>query len=233
MFDHRIIGALGIACALAFGVTTQASATPILGIELIEAGYASWSTTSTVNPLMAVVHNFGTFKTNVEINTLTTNPLSIDLSSTDVSTSTAGTLTIVASATGLTSPLGLNAFFSQFSGNYNDGVTSATLQTYISNSNIMFSTDTLLNSLSAPSSHFATSASNSTTTTDPFAITEVITITTSGKATINFDGSISAAHEVAAAPEIDAGSGAAAIALLIGVLGLVGDRRRRPEAIAA
>jgi hypothetical protein len=233
LFDHRFIGALGIACALAFGVTTPASATPILGIELIEAGYASWSTTSSANPLMAVVKNFGTFKTNVEVNTLTTNPLSIDLSSTDVSTSTAGTLTIIASATGLTTPLGLNAFFSQFSGNYNDGVISATLQTYISNSNIMLSTGTLLNSLSAAGSHFATSGSNSTTTTDPFAITEVITIKTSGKGTITFDGSISAAHEVTAAPEIDAGSGAAAIALLLGVLGLVGERRRRPEAIAA
>src|SRR5713101_8860262 len=149
MFDHRVIGALGIAAALALGVTTQASATPILGIELIEAGYASWSTTSTVNPLMAVVHNFGTFKTNVEINTLTTNPLSIDLSSTDVSTSTAGTLTIIASATGLTSPIGLTGFLSKFTGGFNSGVISTTLQTYISNSNTMFGTDTLLNTLSA------------------------------------------------------------------------------------
>src|SRR6266849_6225420 len=226
MFDRRVIGALGIAAALALGVTTQASATPILGIELIEAGYASWSTTSTVNPLMAVVHNFGTFKTNVEINTLTTNPLSIDLSSTDVSTSTAGTLTIIASATGLTSPLGLNSFLSQLTGNFNNGVTSTTLETYISNSNTMFGTDTLLNSLSASSSPFATFGSNSTVTTDPFSITEVITVTTTGKATINFDGSI------AVAPEIDARSGAAAIALLLGVLGLAGERRRRPVVTA-
>jgi len=232
MFDRRITGALGIACGLALGVATQASANPMLGIELMETGYTPWLTASSADPLTAVVKNFGTFKTNLEVNSLVTNPLSIDLKSTDVSTDAAGTLTIIASATGLNSPLGLNNFLSQFSGNYNSGVTSTTLQTYISNSNVMFSTDTLLNSLGANGSHFAVSGSNYTTTDDPFAITEVITITTSGKTTINFDGSITAASQVTSAPEIDAGSGGAAIALLLGVLGLVGERRRRLTAVA-
>ena len=226
MFDNRIIGAFGIAAALALGVAAPASASPILGIELIESGYAPFSTTSSADPLITVVKNYGTFKTNVEVNNLVTNPLSIDLSSTDVSSSTAGTLTIIASATRLTTPLGLNSFLSQLTGNFNNGVTSTTLETYISNSNTMFGTDTLLNSLSAASSPFATFGSNSTVTTDPFSITEVITVTTSGKATINFDGSI------AVAPEIDARSGAAAIALLLGVLGLAGERRRRPVVTA-
>src|SRR5713226_154756 len=113
MFDNRIIGAIGIAAALALGVAAPASASPILGIELIESGYAPFSTSS-ADPLITVVKNYGTFKTNVEVNNLVTNPLSIDLSSTDVSTSTAGTLTIIASATGLTTPLGLNSFLSQF-----------------------------------------------------------------------------------------------------------------------
>jgi hypothetical protein len=232
MFDLRVIGALGVVSVLALGVTAPASASPILGIELLEAGYAPWSMTSSVDPLAVVVKNYGTFKTNVEVNTLVTNPLSIDLSSTDVSTNAAGTLTIIASATGLNTPIGLTQFLSQFSGNYNSGATSVKFQTYISNSNIMFSTDTLLNSLSATDAHFASSGTNSTTTTDPFAITEVVTITTSGKATITFDGSIAAANRIATAPEIDAGSGAAAIALLLGVLGLVSDRRRRTPATA-
>ena len=142
MLDRRVIGALAIAAALALGVTTPASATPILGIELIEAGYSTWSTTSTADPLAVVVKNFGTFKTNVEVNTLVTDPLSIDLSSTDVSTTTAGTLTIIASATGLTTPLGLTGFLSKFTGSFNSGVTSTTLKTYISKSNTMFGTDT-------------------------------------------------------------------------------------------
>ncbi len=224
MSDHHIIKALGIASALALGVATQASASPILGIELIESGFATFSTTSSADPLI-VSQSFGTFKTNVEVNNLETDPLSMDLSSTNVSTSTAGTLTIIASATGLTSPLGLSQLFSQFSGNYSGAVTSATFQTYVSNSNTMFGMDTLLASLTGTGTPFATSADSSVTTNDPFAITEVLTISTTGQATISFDGSI-------AAPEIDAGTGGAAIALLLGALGLVGERRRRPEATA-
>src|SRR6266700_7354083 len=131
MLDRRIIGALGIAAVLALGATTQASASPILGIELIEAGYAPWSTTGSTDPLAVVVKNYGSFKTNVEVNTLVTDPLSIDLSSTDVSTTTAGTLTIIASATGLTTPLGLTGFLSKFTGSFNTGVTSTSLKTYI------------------------------------------------------------------------------------------------------
>jgi len=96
----------------------------------------------------------------------------------------------------------------------------------------MFGMDTLLNTLSASGDPWSASGTNSTTTSSPFAITEVVTITTSGKATINFDGSIAATSGVTAAPEIDAGSGAAAIALLLGVLGLVGERRRQPAAMA-
>src|SRR6266478_3395968 len=192
MLDRRVIGALAIATALALGVTTPASASPILGIELIEAGYSTWSTTSSADPLAVVVKNFGTFKTNVEVNTL------------------------IASATGLTTPLGLTEFLSKFTGSFNTGVTSTSLKTYISNSNTMFGTDTLLNTLSASGDPWSASGTNSTITSSPFAITEVVTITTSGKATINFDGSIAATSGIAAAPEIDAGSGVAAIALLLG-----------------
>ena len=37
---------------------------------------------------------------------------------------------------------------------------------------------------------------------------------------------------ITATPEIDAGSGSAAIALLLGALALVGERRRRPPTVA-
>src|SRR5438876_1132862 len=111
MLDRRVIGALAIAAALALGATTQASASPILGIELLEPGYSTWSTTSSTDPLTVLAKYFGTLKPNVE-------------------------------------------------------------------------------------------------------------------------GSIAATGGIAAAPEIDAGSGTAAIALLLGFLGLVSERRRRTPAIA-
>jgi hypothetical protein len=228
----RIIVVLGIASALALGVATQVAASPILGIELIEAGYAPFSTTSSTDPLI-VVKNFGTFGLNIEINRLVTNPLSIDLGSLNVSTSAAGTLTIIASATGLTTPLGLTTFLSQFGGYFSGQVTSVTLNTYISNSDTMFATNTLLASLTAngaSGSPFTTSATGTTTTTDPFAITEVMTIKTAGQAALALDGSIAQASSIAQAPEIDAGSSGTAIALLLGILFLAGEQRSRRTA---
>lgn len=220
-----------MASGLVLGVAPQASASPILGIELMESGYTTFQTTSSSNPL-STFQTFGTFGINAEVNDLVTNPLSINLGSLNISTATAGTLTVVASATGLNSPLGLTNFVSQFSGGYSGAVTSATLQTYISDSNTMFGTDTLLASLSASGSLFTTSSTNSTTTTDPFAITEVMTITTSDVAGLALVGSTTSAPGITQAPEIDGASSGAAIALLLGVLGLVGERRRRPPAIA-
>jgi hypothetical protein len=224
MFDNRIIGALGIASALALGVATQASASPLLGIELMQSGYATFSTTGITDPLF-VSQSFGTFTTNFEVNNLVTDPLSMDLGSLNVSSSTGGTLTIIASATGLDTPA-FSGFISQFSGNFTGAVSSVTLQTYLSGSNTMFGTDTLLSSLTGTGGSFGSTVGNNATATGPFALTEVMTITTTGRANLSLDGSI------ASAPEIDAGSGAAAIALLLGALGLVGERRRRPEAIA-
>ncbi len=226
MFDHRIIGALGIASALAFGVVTQASASPILGIELMEAGYATYSTGPVSGDSLSVSTPFGTFSRNFELNSIVTDPLSLDLLSYNVSTSTAGTLTIIASASGLDTPA-FPGFISQFSGNFTGAVTSLTLNTYLSSSNTLFDmTGTLLGSLIGTGTSFGTSVGSDATASGPFAITEVMTITTSGQATLSLDGSI------ASAPEIDAGSGLAAIALLLGVLGLVGERRRRPVAMA-
>lgn len=222
MLDRHVIGALGLASVLALGLVTQASADPVLGIELEELGYAPLSITGGADPFY-VNQSFGTFSLNFEVNTLVTNPLSLSLGSTNFSTGSAGTLTIIASATGLTSPLGLIGLISQFSGDFSGAVASATLQTYVSDSNTMFGTDTSLASLSATTSPFAITSTNNATTTDPFALTEVMTISTSGAAAfLSLDGTTTQA------PEIDARSGGAAIALLLGMLGLVGERRRRP-----
>jgi hypothetical protein len=230
MFDRRIIGALGLAGGLTL-LAAQASASPILGVELKESGYTTYQTTGSSN-LLTTFQSFGTFGVNAEIASLTTNPLSLDLGSLNVSTATGGTLTIVASATGLDSPIGLTNFLSQFNGALTGIGTSATLRTYLSNSNTMFGTDTLLSSLSAPSSLFSTSTTNSATTSGPFALTEVMTITASGPGALAAVGSVSQAPGLTQAPEIDARYGGAAIALLLGVMALVSDRRRRPSAMA-
>jgi hypothetical protein len=223
-FRRMAVCALGIALTLTLGPVTRVYAdAPTLGIQLQENGYAPVTVTGSNNPLI-LSDGIGTFITNVEVNSLFTNPLSIDLGSINVSSLSAGALTILASATGLTSPVGLVGFLSQFSGNFFGAVASATLQTFISNSNTMFGMDTLLSSLSATGTPFATSASANAATGAPFAVTEAITIKTSGAAVLSMDASTTAA------PEINVRSGGAAIALLLGMLALVSERRRRPAA---
>jgi len=222
MADHRIVGALGIASVLALGAATPASASPLLGIELIESGSPMVTSTGTDDPLI-YSHSFGSFSINTEVNTLVTDPLSMDLGSTNISSTAPGTLTVVASASGLDTPQ-FSGFISQFTGGFTGAATSITLQTYLASS--LFGKDTLLSSFSSTGSAFSAIAGNNAAATGPFALTEVLTITTSGKSNISFDG------QVASAPEIDAGSGGAAIALLLGALGLVGERRRRTAASA-
>lgn len=221
MLKRHALQALGIASALMIGAAGQAVANPILGIELLEDGYSPVQLTSGADPL-TLSQSYGTFAVNVVTNFLTANPLSIDLSSVNLSTSTSGTLTLIASATGLTSPLGLSGFVSQFSGTipFGSNVASASLKTYISNTNTMFGTDTLLDTLSTSGAPFALAGSGATTTVDPFALTLVETVTTTGSALLSLDAS------AAVAPEIDPRSGLAAIALLLGVLALIGERRR-------
>jgi hypothetical protein len=187
-----------VASAVAIGSARPAMATPTLGIELQESGYTPYSVTSSNNPLVAVVQPFGTFSTNVEVNTLNTNPLSIDLSSTNISTSTAGTLTVIASVSGLTSPIGATAFLSQISGHLVSGSGGMiTLQTYLSNSDTLFGTDTLLSTLGPSGLPLLLSDMENASTTAPFALTEVLTIAAGGASEFSLDASLTDAPEPA------------------------------------
>src|SRR5438128_6006010 len=89
MSGHRIVAALAIASALAFGVTTQASASPILGIELLQGAFTYSTTSAADNPLMTS-KSIGTFIMNGEINGLVTDPLSMVLTSWNVSSGAGG-----------------------------------------------------------------------------------------------------------------------------------------------
>jgi hypothetical protein len=222
MFAGRAIRLLGLASLLALGSVAPASAELMLGLQFSEPGYNTYSVTGALDPLI-VVQNFGTFSTNIEVANVSTDPLSIDLGSLNLSAFAPGNLTITASVTGLTAPLGQISFLSQLSGNESGSVNSVSLQTFLSTSDTMFGTDTLLTSQTATNGPFAMAQySPTTTTTASYGITEVLSIKTSGMANISVDASTTAA------PEIDARSGGAAIALLVGLIVLFAERRRRP-----
>lgn len=226
MFACRAIRLLGLACLLALGLVRPAAADLMLGLQFSEPGYTTYSVSGAIDPLI-VVQKFGTFLTNIEVNNVSTDPLSIDLGSLNLSSFAPGDLTVTASVTGLTAPLGSTSFLSQLSGNVFGFVNSVSLNTFLSTANAMFGTDTPLTSLTATGGPFATSQfSPPTTTTGPYGITEVLNIKTSGVANVSVDATTTMA------PEIDARSGGAAIALLIGLVGLLAERRRRPIAAA-
>jgi hypothetical protein len=225
MFAGNAVRFLALAFLLVLGAVRPASADLVLGLQFSEPGYATYTVTSAADPLI-VVQNFGTFSTDIEVNNVSTDPLSIDLGSLNLNSLAPGDLTITASVTGLTSPLGSTAFVSQLSGNEFGSVNSVSLNTFLSNSDTLFGTDTSLTSLSTTDGPFALSESASATTTAPYAITEVLNINTSGVAGVSADASTTTA------PEIDARSGGAAIALLLGLVALLTERRRRPVSVA-
>jgi hypothetical protein len=184
---RRHIAIVAVLCGI--GVSIPAQAVPVLGIRLQESGFSDLTVTSTTNPLV-VNQAYGTFSTNVEVNNVVLNPLSIDLGSTNVSTATAGTLTITGSVQNLVSPVGALEFLSQFSGNFTGGVGSVHLATYLDNTNTLFGTGTLLSTLGSTASPFSLSELRPGTSAAPFALTEVLTITTTGAAVLSLDGSI-------------------------------------------
>jgi hypothetical protein len=169
---NKLLNATALATVLtvgAFGLATQAHATTTLGIELEESGYTTFSETSTTSPLV-VSQGFGTFSTNVETNVLNTNPLSIDLASTNISTGAAGTLTVIASISGLTAPTGLETFTSLLTGQVVSGTGSITMETY--EDGTLFGTTNEIADLG-----LGQSGSTAIDATAPFSLTEVLTLT--------------------------------------------------------
>jgi hypothetical protein len=225
MFARHAIRSLGLACLLALGLVRPASAELVLGLRFSEPGYTPYTVTSASDPLI-LVQGFGNFATNIEVNNVSTDPLSIDLGSLNLSSFGSGNLTVTASVTGLTTPLGSSGFLSQLSGNVSGAVDLVSLNTFLSNSDTMFGTDTPLTSLSATGGPFAMAGSASPATAATYGITEVLNIQTSGVASLSADASVTSA------PEIDARSGGAAIALLVGLVALLAERRRRPVSAA-
>lgn len=192
---NRAFLILALMAGIAIG-GPSANASLLLGVKFHETGFPDSTTTSATDPLI-VSQPFGTFSTNVEVNNVVTDPLSIDLGSTNVSTSTPGTLVITASVSGLTAPIGLEQFLTQFSGNFSGAVTSVSLQSFVDDTNTLFGTGTPLDSLSSSNSPFSKSSLDAAATVNPFALTEVLTVTTSGAASLSLDASITAVPEPA------------------------------------
>jgi len=65
-----------------------------------------------------------------------------------------------------------------------------TVQTYLDSSNTLLGTATLLSTLTASTTPFSVSDFLIASTGEPFALTEVLTITTTGSANLSLDASV-------------------------------------------
>lgn len=135
-----------------------------------------------VNPTVGAITYVGStanFTTSVNTGTASALP-SIDLSNVLVSSLGSGTLVIKLTNTGLTSPIGLQNWMTQFSGSVTGGSALVQAQTYIDTSNVAFGTGTALGNLSSSASPFGLVSVNPGGGAVPFSLTEVVTITANG-----------------------------------------------------
>lgn len=168
-----------------------AQATPMIGVTIESGGVVDYQSKDVgangrfVTPI-GMVGNFDVNNMVVKIGSLDL----LDLSSFDVSSDTGGTLVITATATDFKDILGLANWSSQLTGNVPTGAATITLQTFIDDTNNANNPGcavgcSLLSSLNLGGSDVA--AGN---TAKPFALTEVVTIKTTGPATISLDASL-------------------------------------------
>lgn len=194
------------------------SAPAYAGLEMELQSGGNTYTQSAVNSPLVVSQTIGNFTSALEIGSTTAMP-SIDLASVDVSGAAGGTLVVTFSANNFTSPTGAANWLSQFSGNIIFGSATVTQQTYLDLTNTLLGTGTPLTTLTAATTPFGLSGTADATTSGPFAMTEVFTITTAGAAQVSLDGSVVYAPEPAS------------VALLgVGMLGLAAFARRKSKA---
>jgi hypothetical protein len=202
---RNLLASAGLLTAIAFAAA-PAQAGPMLGIEL-HSGSSTFSLFSLPGATSLTFNQaIGNFTTTVNTGTTTQAP-GLDLSSVEISSTGGGTLTVTLSASGFASPFGAANWLSQFSGNFVTGSAVVTLQTYLDNSDMLLNTSgaTLLGTLTDTATPFGISVTKSASTEGSFALTEVLTITTTGAAHVSLDGSVSYVPEPASMAVLGAG----------------------------
>lgn len=178
-------------------IAGQAQAVPMLGITVQSGGTSNFQSATFGSEGRS--HNFtpvsvGSFTVN-NIGTQLHAPSYIDLATFDLSSSEGGTLTITVTGTGFTSPAGASSWLTQLTGNVANGSANVSAKSYLDNRDILKDPGcaahcTLLSSIGLGNSATATAVSDGS-----FALTEVITIMTTGAQRLSLDASVSSVPE--------------------------------------
>ena len=187
-----------LVCALATTLAMSSAYAVPSNLEL-QLSEPTFPTATVVGTPSSVLYggSFGTFSVSIDAGIGTPVP-QIDLGSTDISSSTAGVLTVMLSQTGLVSPAGMTQWLTMFSGNTSDPGSMVSLSSAVDLTDTIFGTGMPLSTLSTASSLFALSdtvAADISTT--PYALTLVMTINSAGAGTFSLDGSVQPTPEPA------------------------------------
>jgi len=190
---RQFLLASALALAASLSAAGGAQATPTLGLTVQSGSQSSFqqktlgSTGGSYNFTSVTVGNF----TANNIGTQLFSPDYIDLATFDLSSNAGGTLLITLTGTNFTTPRGASNWLTQFTGNVANGTAAVSAKSYLDNSNTLNNPGCAVGCTLLSSVNLGSSATAFAVTDGSFALTEVITITTTGNTRLSLDASVS------------------------------------------
>ncbi len=173
-------------------IASGAWATPMLGITVQSGSESKFQ--SAAFGAGGGSHSFssvsvGNFIAN-NIGTQLYSPSYLDLATFDLSSNSGGTLTITVTGTGFTSKMGATSWLTQFTGNVANGSATVSAKSYLDNGDTLKNPGCAVGCTLLSSVDLGGSATASAVSDGLFALTEVISITTTGAQRLSVDASV-------------------------------------------